>query len=114
MTLSPAALAASSGALRRNCGGAARASARYFRAGASGAPGTGPWLPLLRATAGRLARGARAGAQSTPSALLTQEELARSGQTVGFGFSAGGLLFPYYCGVIERLREAGAIGDRTP
>ena len=74
------------------------------------------WFPLLKAK--WLSRGNTSGvgaqAMSTPSLLLTKEELAASGQSVGFGFSAGGLLFPYYCGVIERLRETDMITDRTP
>lgn len=32
---------------------------------------------------------------------------------VGFGFSAGGLLFPYYIGIIQQLRQYGIITDTT-
>lgn len=32
----------------------------------------------------------------------------------GFGFSAGGLLFPYYIGVLEELRYQGKMKDDTP
>ncbi|GBF89775.1 patatin-like phospholipase domain-containing protein [Raphidocelis subcapitata] len=34
--------------------------------------------------------------------------------TLGFGFSAGGLLFPYYIGVVQELTELGIIREGTP
>lgn len=34
--------------------------------------------------------------------------------TLGVGFSAGGLLFPYYCGVSAELIESNVIRDHTP
>lgn len=35
-------------------------------------------------------------------------------QKHGFGFSAGGLLFPYYVGVAWTLKELGVLKDETP
>ena len=39
---------------------------------------------------------------------LTVPEAVRQGR-IGFGFSAGGMLFPYYIGVVESLRELGVL-----
>ena len=33
--------------------------------------------------------------------------------SLGFGFSAGGMLFPYYIGVVEALEELGILTGRT-
>ncbi len=33
--------------------------------------------------------------------------------SLGYGFSAGGLLFPYLLGVVSELGELGAIDERT-
>ncbi|CAL5219418.1 g1247 [Coccomyxa viridis] len=33
---------------------------------------------------------------------------------LAFGFSAGGLLFPYYIGVVEQLEDLGVLSERTP
>lgn len=42
-----------------------------------------------------------------PPRLSVRE--ARQQETLGFGFSAGGLLFPYYIGVTETLTELGVL-----
>jgi Patatin-like phospholipase len=34
--------------------------------------------------------------------------------SLAFGFSAGGLLFPYYLGVAEALQDAGVLREETP
>jgi predicted acylesterase/phospholipase RssA len=47
-------------------------------------------------------------------ALYTAAHTPKGGQpSVGVGFSAGGLLFPYYVGVSEALRSAGVLTDAT-
>lgn len=33
--------------------------------------------------------------------------------SLGFGFSAGGMLFPYYIGVVEALEELGIITGKS-
>jgi len=40
--------------------------------------------------------------------------IAYENGTLGFGFSAGGLLFPYYLGVVSELRAMGILTDDTP
>ena len=47
------------------------------------------------------------------NAALSPLEAYESGQ-LAFGFSAGGLLFPYYVGMVERLQELQVIDDATP
>jgi hypothetical protein len=55
-------------------------------------PAAGGWAPL-----------------SAAPTLLTPAAAALRDGTLGFSFSAGGLLFPYYIGVVGELRAAGAL-----
>ena len=51
------------------------------------------------------------------AAAATSAEAARAaylGRSLGFGFSAGGLLFPFYCGVVDELVQMNVIRDDTP
>eukprot|EP00963_Diacronema_lutheri_P008519 scaffold762_cov363-Pavlova_lutheri.AAC.6 len=41
-------------------------------------------------------------------------ELPGGAPRYGFGFSAGGLLFPYYIGVLDELRTLGYVNESTP
>lgn len=41
-------------------------------------------------------------------------ELPGDAPRYGFGFSAGGLLFPYYIGVLDELRTLGYVNESTP
>lgn len=41
-------------------------------------------------------------------------ELLGNGPRYGCGFSAGGLLFPYYIGVLDELRTLGYVDENTP
>ena len=50
--------------------------------------------------------------------LSSSRHLASAAQAAplvsGIGFSAGGLLFPYYCGVVQQLAASGVLTDSTP
>jgi hypothetical protein len=49
----------------------------------------------------------------TPPPTATVAEAHERG-TLGFGFSAGGLLFPYYVGVVKALHDLGILGPNVP
>lgn len=84
-----------------------------------------PTLPKLRPS--KLVQGQGLAFGATPAAparSLTCHTAAYSDEgpstsyngswPVGFGFSAGGLLFPYFLGVTSGLEEAGALTHETP
>ena len=61
--------------------------------------------------------GAASGGPTPPARHPAAEALLRGGHSaLGFGFSAGGLLFPYYIGVMYGLHDLGVMtgGCRAP
>ncbi|KAK9909103.1 hypothetical protein WJX75_007198 [Coccomyxa subellipsoidea] len=50
--------------------------------------------------------------QDRQQCSIVAEALKRG--KLGFGFSAGGLLFPYYLGIVQTLSELNVITDATP
>jgi len=51
--------------------------------------------------------------ESQAAAAQAAREAYMNG-TLGFGFSAGGLLFPFYCGVVDELVRCGVVRETTP
>ncbi|KAI8470390.1 MAG: acyl transferase/acyl hydrolase/lysophospholipase [Monoraphidium minutum] len=123
--------------------GAQRPAARGARAPPPSGPGAGPQQQqpgapppatpppsVLSGLAARLeaVTGPRRGGSpprgASPLSSVDPEEAAAEAaaaaraafenDSLGFGFSAGGLLFPFYCGVVEELTSLGVIRENTP
>lgn len=70
------------------------------------------YFPLIRILATRTRR-AQATSQVRERASPPVYVPGLQADDVGFGFSAGGLLFPYFIGIIKRLQQHGVVTPRT-
>lgn len=77
----------------------------------------------FRSGMGGTSSGSAGSATSSPLGSFDPEEAAAAAAQaareaflagdLGFGFSAGGLLFPFYCGVVDELSEMGILQEDT-
>eukprot|EP00193_Tetraselmis_chui_P019547 CAMPEP_0177775074 /NCGR_PEP_ID=MMETSP0491_2-20121128/13883_1 /TAXON_ID=63592 /ORGANISM="Tetraselmis chuii, Strain PLY429" /LENGTH=322 /DNA_ID=CAMNT_0019293569 /DNA_START=50 /DNA_END=1018 /DNA_ORIENTATION=+ len=104
-------------------------ASRFLRASCSragvgvGAPSLRPkeLLPLTRKSSRYFRVSATVGLEGSAGDVGAEietagepvEECLQAAHELGFGFSAGGMLFPYLIGVVKQLNEEGVMTDRT-